>query len=251
MKMVYIKDHEFAVPPNGAIVEWRKSGAVWAYALLSSGVVVRIADYDKVASIVDHDKDTRHLMCRAGYGASWISPEALIELAKANIKAIEAERNEANTAAERLIAFYEAHIVSFVDAPPWSPSEPPRPASIDGWVSPHAVACHAAEMLTRRGTGEDGENALAAALLRRGKVFVAEYSDERKWRLTTPELAGLALFSDVAMDLVRSCNPRPQYRGMSCCTEQSIQWLRATDKGRFEPFVDHRARERATWESVL
>lgn len=258
----------FRPPHSGAIVEWVKSGSVRATALLPSGEVARVWDYDAAAVAVDAS-DARRIRGGVGYGASWVPNESLARLARANVDAIDAATARAEADADAVIAFAATYLSSGEH-----PEEERKigriyhadPAYValrvaedrahnlrsraDGWVRFSNSSCFPVI-----GLRDYGDAALAAALLRRGKVVVWLHETvggwPTGWRLCDPETATMAVLCETLVLMIWSCGPASRRYCGSCVSDGQLAWRRAMRARPFERAVDSVTRERSLWVSAL
>lgn len=257
-------------PPTGAIISWQKSGCVAATALHPNGTEVKVYDYDTAAGAIDGPR-SRKLRSGNGWGVHWIPAEDASALAAANLEAIDKEIARAERNADDVVAF----VAEYQGGEPcgsWAANE--RRLAKDypdmGYGSPERLAAARAENVAARTDGwvrtSDstcdpirrmlgfGDPALAAALLRRGKVVLfASYDREGfdGWRLCDPHTATLALLASALVELIWAVGPQgKKYRGASLLTHGTVAINSACATRPFDPVVDVISRDRATWASV-
>ncbi len=266
---------EITPPLTGAVIEWRKSGEVRAVATLPAGERIEIACYNSAADEIDGPEAKIVYAC-TGFGAAWVSREALVRIARDELASILAARKQAEIDADDVIEYarpgtrlnmtyaekeaagygpYDTWIDPLLDAQEELPGRRGDfrrvpSAEEDGWVRFYSSTCYPIDQMRKW-----GDTGLSLALLARGLMVVFS-ENASAWRLCDVETGTKALLADGIIELLwgaavigeNSYLNRDRYPGQGeTAVYQGLRTMRLA----LDRVVDTIAQRNETWARIV
>lgn len=263
-------------PPTGAVIYWQKSGTVGADAILPSGRVLKVADYDAVCE-AQGMPGVREIFAHHNFGgAFWVPDNVLAVIAACCVTAIDHGVDQAEQDADSVVAFAEQYLAGAdfsndtsraaelsrqypdsdwyegLSPDAWAAKRIKERAATrsDGWVRNSDSSCYWVSAMR-----DYGNRPLAEALLRQGLVVLfANYNTESfdGWRLVDPETATKALLVSTVWEMIWACGPQGRrQRGSSLLLECDVVWYSALRCRPFDRVRSVTAEARAAWQKLV